>query len=323
VRMQWAASVLVVGAMMTSLLAQGAPRQPQPREEPRTPSAEVALTFDDLPAHGPIPAGSSRVDIAQRIIEQLRAYQAPPIYGFVNAKDLTEHPEDAQVLRVWRDAGFPLGNHAFSHMDLHANSAEAFEQDVLANEATLRTYMEGQDWHWLRFPYLREGDTPEKYHAVRAFLAAHGYHVAQVTLSFDDYAYNEPYARCLAKQDTKAIAWLEESFLTRAGESLTRGQEASRTLFQRDIPHVMLLHIGGFETVMLAQLLHLLQARGFVLTTLPAAARDPAYAEDPKLPANWNGTFLQQLLRARQPPPAAPAPPAGSGIFEKLATLCR
>jgi peptidoglycan/xylan/chitin deacetylase (PgdA/CDA1 family) len=303
------------------------------------------LTFDDLPAHGPIPAGSSRVDIAQRIIEQLRAHQAPPIYGFVNAKDLIEHPEDAQVLRLWRDAGFPLGNHAFSHMDLHANSADAFQQDVLANEPTLRTYMEGQDWHWLRFPYLREGDTPEKYRAVRAFLAARGYRVAQVTLSFDDYAYNEPYARCLAKQDTKGIAWLQDSYLTRAGESLTHGQEAARTLFQHDIPHIMLLHIGGFETVMLGRLLDLLRQRGFALITLPEAARDPAYAADPTLPGNWNGTFLQQLLRAKQPPPAAPAPttstptasaptaptptgpatapPAAASIIEQLAALCR
>lgn len=325
-----ATALLMLGVMMTSPLAQQAPNQ---QSAPSQQKAEVALTFDDLPAHGPIPTGSSRVDIAQRIIETLRGHQAPPIYGFINAKDLTGHPEDAQVLRLWRDAGFPLGNHAFSHMDLHANSTEAFEQDVLANEATLKTYMEGQDWHWLRFPYLREGDTAEKYHAVRAFLAAHGYRVAQVTLSFDDYAYNEPYARCLARQDTPGIAWLKESYLTRARESLGRGQEASRTLFQRDIPHVMLLHIGGFETVMLPHLLDLLHERGFTLTTLPAAARDPAYAEDPKLPANWNGTFLQQLLRARQPPPpaspppaaapAAAAPPPGAEVFEKLAALCR
>jgi peptidoglycan/xylan/chitin deacetylase (PgdA/CDA1 family) len=295
------------------LLATSAPRVTA--DGPR-----VALTFDDLPAHGPIPAGSSRAAIATSIIETLRSHHTPAVYGFINAKDLEQHPDDAEVLKLWREGGFPLGNHAYSHMDLQANTAEAFEQDVLANEATLTKYMAGEDWHWLRFPYLREGDTPEKYRAVRAFLADHRYRVAQVTLSFDDYAYNEPYARCLAKQDTKGIDWLKDSYLARADESLARGQAAAKALFQRDIPHVMLLHIGGFETVMLPRLLDLLQQRGFTLITLPEASQDPAYATDPALTGNWNGTFLGQLQRARQMPPT---PSAFPDIFDKLGALCR
>lgn len=236
-------------------------------------SARVALTFDDLPSHGPLPPGVTRVDIAKSIIAALQSHRAPPVYGFINAKQLEERPDDGQVLRLWREAGLPLGNHAYSHMDLHANPVEAFQQDVLANEAALRTYMGDRDWHWFRYPYLREGDTAEKHRAVRGFLDRQGYKVAQVTLSFDDYAYNEPYARCLAKHDTQGIDWLKESFLARASESLTRGQEASRTLFGRDIAHVMLLHIGAFQTVMFPRLLDLLQARGFTLTTLEEAAR--------------------------------------------------
>jgi peptidoglycan-N-acetylglucosamine deacetylase len=36
-------------------------------------TARVALTFDDLPAHGPVPPGLTRVDIADRIVEALRS----------------------------------------------------------------------------------------------------------------------------------------------------------------------------------------------------------------------------------------------------------
>jgi len=306
----------LLAATTTTLASQ----TPAPAKPAADTTARVALTFDDLPAHGPIPAGSSRVEIARRILDALHAHQAPPIYGFVNAKDLDQHPEDNEVLTLWRAAGYPLGNHAFSHMDLHANTAEAFEQDLLTNEPTLERLMAGQDWHWLRFPYLREGDTPEKYHAVRSFLTAHKYRIAQVTLSFDDYAYNEPYARCLAKQDTAGIEWLQASYLTRADESLRRGQDLARTLFQHEIPHVMLLHIGGFETIMLPKLLDLLKQRGFTLITLPEASSDPAYAADPDVPGNWSGTFLGQLARARKLPPVPSSTP---DIFEKLGALCK
>jgi len=49
--------------------------------------------------------------------------------------------------------------------------------------------------------------------------------VAEVTLSFDDYAYNDPYVRCLAAKDSAGLDWLKASYASRAAAELTRGQE--------------------------------------------------------------------------------------------------
>jgi hypothetical protein len=67
--------------------------------------------------------------------------------------------------------------------------------------------MKDADWLWFRYPYLREGDTLEKRHALARFLKDQGYRVAQVTMNFDDYAYNDPYTRCLAKNDLTGIVY--------------------------------------------------------------------------------------------------------------------
>jgi peptidoglycan/xylan/chitin deacetylase (PgdA/CDA1 family) len=278
---------------------------------------EVALTFDDLPSHGPLPQGLTRVDIANSVIHALQAAEAPPIYGFVNAKRIDEDPSSAQVLQLWRDAGFPLGNHTFSHMDLNTNSLDAFEQDLLGNEPALRKFMGDQDWRWLRFPFLREGDTVEKHHAIGAFLKSHGYKVAEVTLSFADYNYNEPYARCLAKNDQQGIEALKQSYIDGASDSLAQGQKMANLVYGHDIKHIMLLHIGGFETVMLPKLLELLKERGFKLITLEEAASDPAYATDPDLPGNWGGTFLQQMMIAKHL-----QIPRGEDRMGKMESLC-
>jgi peptidoglycan/xylan/chitin deacetylase (PgdA/CDA1 family) len=263
------------------------------------PQHEVALTFDDLPSHGPLPSRLTRVDIAQSIIQALQAGHAPPTYGFINAKKLDDDPLNQQVLQVWRDAGFPLGNHTFTHMDLNTNSVENFEKDFLANEPTLQALMANQDWHWLRFPYLREGDTAAKHQAIEAFLKEHKYRVAQVTLSFGDYDYNEPYARCLLKNDTAAIEQLKKSYLDGAAQNLTDGVAMAEQLYGHDIKHVMLLHIGGFQTVMLPHLLELLKDRGFKLISLEDAESDPAYSTDPNMPGEWGGTFLDQVRIGR------------------------
>jgi peptidoglycan/xylan/chitin deacetylase (PgdA/CDA1 family) len=292
------------------------PLRPADAQTGTAPARRIALTFDDLPVHGPLPPGVTRTQVAQRIADTLVRYRAPQVYGFINARAMTQEPGSDEVLRIWRAAGFPLGNHAFSHMDLHTNSVDAFAQDILANEPTLRTFMGGGDWHWFRFPYLREGDTPEKYAAVRAVLAKQAYRVAQVTVSFDDYAYNAPYARCAAAGNREALSFLERSYMERAAESLVRGRDAAQRLFGRDINHVMLLHIGAFQTVMLPRLLDLLREQGYTLIGLPDAQADKAYEMAPTKPGPRLGTLLGQIEAA------PPTPWRSDGEFGRLSSLC-
>lgn len=280
---------------------------------------EVALTFDDLPVHGPLPVGMTRLEIASSVIRSLQAAHAPPSYGFVNAKSLEQEPSSAAVLEAWRAAQFPLGNHTFSHMDLSTNSAEGFEQDLIADESILKKYMGSEDWHWLRFPFLDEGDGLAKHRALQAFLEEHGYRVAEVTLSFGDYAYSVPYARCLAKSDQQGLGQLKQSYLNAAEKSLEQGRALSVELFGRDIKHVMLLHIGSIEAVMLPQLLELLKQRGFTLVTLAQAESDPAYSMHPDPPDHWNGTFLEQMMRARH----LAMPKDSTDWLSKLDAVCR
>jgi peptidoglycan/xylan/chitin deacetylase (PgdA/CDA1 family) len=281
--------------------------------------AQVALTFDDLPSHGPLPPGMTRVDVAKSILGTLKEWKAPSVYGFINAKLLEAEPRDAEVLKLWTEAGFPLGNHSYSHMDLHTNTAEAFTADVAANEPYLQKWMPTGDWHWLRYPYLREGDNPDKKKAVTTYLDQHGYKIAQVTLSFGDYAWNAPYARCATKNDTQAIDELKASYLKAAEDSLRVGQAMSTSIFGRDIKHVMLLHIGSFETVMLPKLMELLKAKGFTLIRLDDAESDPAYKTEVAPLTRWDGTLLEQLVRAK----GLKSPPRAESPFPRLDAMCR
>lgn len=281
---------------------------------------EVALTFDDLPVHGPLPGKVTREDIANSIIHALQAANVPPTYGFVNAQRIQEDPSTEQVLKLWRKAGFPLGNHTFSHMDLNSNTTEAFEKDLEANEPILKKYMDGQDYRWLRFPFLHEGKNPEQHKEIEDYLKKRGYKVAEVTLSFGDYLYNEPYARCVAKNDTQAIDWMKKSYLDGSVADLDHAEQVSKLVYGRDIKHVMLLHIGGFDAIMIPDLIKTLQQHGVKLISLQDAESDPAYATSAQLPGVWQGTFLQQMMVERHI-----TPPSGGGenVGAKLAGLCR
>src|SRR3546814_6760163 len=74
----------------------------------------------------------------------------------------------------------------WSHMNLNENALAAWQADLLRDEAVIAPLMTDGDWHWLRYPYLAEGETPDKWQAARRFLAGHGYRIASVTMSFGE-----------------------------------------------------------------------------------------------------------------------------------------
>jgi peptidoglycan/xylan/chitin deacetylase (PgdA/CDA1 family) len=280
---------------------------------------KVALTFDDLPVHASLPAGMRRSDVARRLLEALRAHAVPPTYGFVNANSLGDEPDHAEVLRLWREAGHLLGNHTFSHMDLHANTVEAFGQDVVANEPTLRMLMGSDDWRWLRYPYLHGGETGEKRRAAARLLADRGYRIAQVSLNFDDWAFSDPYVRCLSKNDAAAVEQLQERYFRRASESLAADLARAARVFGRDVPHVMLLHAGAFQAATLPRLLQLLGASGFQFVTLQEAQSDSAYAMRVDRPFPSGATWLDEMAAIKGIETSRP----GDDTLAQLATLCR
>lgn len=275
-----------------------------------TRAQQVAITFDDLPAHGPLPAGTTREDVTRKILAAFKDAGVPEVYGFINSAKLQQHPEDIKVLQLWREAGQPLGNHTFEHMSLNSNPVEAFASNVEKDEPSLRDLMGKKDWHWFRYPYLNEGDTLEKRRAARSYLKAHHYRIAQVTLDFEDYAWNPPYARCLDKKDEKTIAWLRESYLGTATEYMKLGRQLSQQIFHRDIKYVLLMHIGAFDAEMLPQLLAQMKQQGFTFITLKKAESDSAYKTDPNIALNDGDTLLGQIAEARhlQLPPHAEKP---------------
>jgi peptidoglycan/xylan/chitin deacetylase (PgdA/CDA1 family) len=260
---------------------------------------KLAITMDDLPLNGTLPPGVSRAETARDVLAILKKGHVPPVYGFINAKRLEGNEDGAEALKLWA-AAEPVGNHTYSHMDLEQNSAEAFEREIEENEPVLELLDAKDHWHWLRYPYLHEGDTVEKRRTVRAYLKAHGYRIAQVTLDWEDYLWNTAYARCVAKGDAKSIAWLRSSYLSTASTFLDLGREQAKLIYGHEINYVLLMHLGAFSSTILPDALDLLKKKGFKLVPLEEAESDAAYEGDPDVGLHDAGTLLDQWMQVKQ-----------------------
>lgn len=279
---------------------------------------KVAVTFDDLPLNGDLPPGATRLEITRDTLAVLKKRHVPPAYGFINAKKLEGNADAAEALKLWAESE-PVGNHTYSHMDLNANPAEAFEREIEENEPSLELVApKDANWHWLRYPYLREGETVEKRRAVRTYLQARGYRVAQVTLDWEDYMWNSAYARCVAKNDKQSIAWLRSSYLNIESSYLDLGRDLAKVVYGRDINHVLLLHLGAFSTRILPDALDLLETKGFKMVTLEEAESDPVYAGDPDVGSKYGGTLLEQWMEAKK----IKFPPVMEKPYKQMQDIC-
>ncbi len=262
----------------------------------------IALTFDDLPAHDPLPRGDSHLETNRAILKALADAKAPAI-GFVNGARTESEPATAAVLDLWRAAGHPLGNHTWSHRRLTAADTVAFEAEIVRNEAVLEPTGDGS--RWFRYPFLAEGETAEVRARARGFLAGRSYGIASVTLDFGDWAYNAAYARCRDKGDRAAITALEARFMAAAEASLDGAKTLSRRLYGREIPLVLLMHVGAFDARMTPRLLELYRKNGASFVSLDEAQSDPFYRLDTGALPNAEPLTLENEARRRgiDPPP--------------------
>ncbi|HEX5283966.1 MAG TPA: polysaccharide deacetylase family protein [Bryocella sp.] len=260
---------------------------------------QVAFTFDDLPAHGPLPPGMARPAVVHSIVATLKREKMPPIYGFVNGFRVAQYPYQIHILEAWRAAGNPLGSHTWSHPEFDKLTVAQYEANIARNEPLLRKLAPADEWHWFRFPYLEEGNTVAKREELRAWLSQHGYRIAEVSMDFQDYNWNDSYARCAVRHDEAAIQSLHDSYLAAADESIRVYRGIAQTLYKRDVPYVLLLHAGAFDARMLPELIALFRARGFTFVTLEEAMADPIYSFDPKVPSPEGNTFTEMVAQSR------------------------
>lgn len=259
----------------------------------------IAVTIDDLPwarVDTILPADLQTRHAA--LMAQLRQADVP-VVGFVNENKLEVdgqvQPARVQMLRDWLDAGYGLGNHTYSHMDLNAQGVAAFQQDFLRGEQVLRPLLaeRGQRPQWMRHPYLRAGRTAEDRAAMDGFFRDHGYRVAPVTVDNGEWVWAFAYANVMNEQPPSAareatLAQLRKGYVPYMLNKLDYYERQSQALLGYALPQVWLMHANELNAATFAELVAATRRRGYRFITLEEAMRDPAYARGAE---GYNGRY--------------------------------
>ena len=147
---------------LSACAAEPAPQVVQADTIP-APTRTVALTFDDLPGVFLDASLTEARSANEKLLAALKRGGAHAT-GFVNEDKLRGSDARAALLELWLDAGLDLGNHTYSHPDLHRTELTAFQDDVLRGERVTRALMaaRGKAPRYFRHPFLHTGETLEK-----------------------------------------------------------------------------------------------------------------------------------------------------------------
>jgi peptidoglycan/xylan/chitin deacetylase (PgdA/CDA1 family) len=251
------------------------------------PERLMAITIDDLPM---VSAVSVPVDVhdalTRQLVGSLVRHRVPAI-GFVNENKLSDphgnpDPRRIRLLEYWLEAGLALGNHTWSHPDLHRTSLADFERDLLRGEATTRPLLlaRGKLIRFFRHPYLHTGASLAVRDSLVEFLDGHGYEVAPVTIDNSDYRFARAYDLARARGDSAMATRIAATYLDYMDSVVTFYEGQAEAIIGRAIPQVLLLHANALNAHTFDALARRLTGRGYHFVSLELALRDPAYQSE-------------------------------------------
>ncbi len=260
----WA--LLLVGA--GSILSSAAQAEP------------VALTFDDLPVMSLYDDVAYQQTTMTRLIKGLHRHHYPA-FGFAIGGDVESGPDNLgeKLLDQWMQAGFPVGNHTWSHNSLNKTPVDAYIADVAKADEVLRRLMQprGQTPKWFRHPYLETGANLDDKHRFEAWLKTQGYRVAPVTMENSDWLFSPVYDHALKTGDLAKAKAVRRAYLNYTARAVTWYRAAGVDLLGRRPAFVFLLHSCRLNADSIDELARILKKNGLKPVSLDAAMRDPVY----------------------------------------------
>lgn len=227
---------------------------------------EIAITIDDLPFVGTNSATKGNLGRAHdrfgKILDALVNAHVPAT-GFVIANSIATG--QWELLQAFRDAGFGLGNHTYSHADLNRTSAERYIAEIAKADKILSPVMTQPKY--FRYPYLAEGRGATK-QAVQNYLVENQYIIAPVTIDSKDYQFNERLLHISWRVRDEYVPKIKKEYLNYVWQQTLKAEKQSK---DGSSTQILLVHANLLNSHCLADLIQMYKDHGYQFVTLDQA----------------------------------------------------
>lgn len=243
----------------------------------RKPATQFSITMDDY--HWRNAVKQTAQERNQSILDTLSKHSIKAA-AFVIGRNV-EDQEGKDLIAAWDKTGHLIGNHTYSHRNLNAPDADlkAYQEDILRAEALLKEFSRFRKY--IRFPMLKEGDTPAKRDGMRTFLAQNGYRNGHVTIDNSDWAVDQRLTARLKKVPNADLKPYREFYLEHMWARAEYYDSLARRVAGRPVKHTILTHFNLLNGLFLNDVIEMLKRKGWQPIDAEDAFTDPVFATQP------------------------------------------
>ena len=245
----------------------------------RKPATQFSITMDDY--HWRNAVKQTAHERNQSILDTLGKHSIKAA-AFVIGRNI-EDQEGKDLIAAWDKAGHLIGNHTHSHRNFNAPEADlkAYQEDILRAEALLKEFPRFRKY--IRFPMLKEGDTPAKRDLMRAFLAQNGYRNGHVTIDNSDWAVDQRLTARLKKDPDADVKPYREFYLEHMWARAEYYDSLARRVAGRPVKHTILTHFNLLNGLFLNDVIQMLKRKGWEPINAEDAFTDSVFLAQPNV----------------------------------------
>ncbi|HHF7374317.1 polysaccharide deacetylase family protein [Legionella bozemanae] len=229
---------------------------------------EIAITIDDLPFVGSgssTPASLKRTQNRFMAIVNALVNNQVPATGFVIGEAVAKNEWD--LLETFRNQGFALGNHTYTHKSLNNMSADKYIADIDRADTVLAPVL--TEPKYFRYPYLAEG-TGQKKQKVYDYLAAHQYTIAPVTIDSKDYEFNARFYRIPYRKRAQNLPAFKKRYLAYIWQQTLRAEKNAKG---KNVKQILLIHANLLNSLCLEDIIEMYRKNGYKFISLADALK--------------------------------------------------
>lgn len=232
---------------------------------------EIAITIDDLPFVGSgtsTPANLKRTQDRFMALVKVLVDNQVPATGFAIGGAVAKNEWD--LLETFRNQGFALGNHTYTHLSLGSLSAEKYIADIERADVKLAPVM--TEPKYFRYPYLSEG-TGAKKQKVLDYLSAHQYTVAPVTIDSKDYEFNARFYRIPYRKRLTSIDQFKKQYIAYIWKQTLAAERRANKAGGAPVKQILLIHANLLNSLCLDDVIQLYKKNGYKFISLADALK--------------------------------------------------
>lgn len=244
----------------------------------------------------------------------------------------------ANLVRMWRDAGFEIGIGRYKHIWFTETPDEDYIANAEKNEKIVKEILAEKNLtlKYFSYPFLNTGRTVEDQTRYESWLDSRGLTSVKYTINNQEWMYSFAYDAARNDNDTNKMQEVRAEFLDYMTKIFDHYEAYSAEMFGRDISQTMVLTPSRLVADAADELFGMIENRGYQFVSMDEALKDEAYQMPEAHVENENGISwferwqmaqgkklrdepkvsesVEQIWNNRNknippPPPPPPAPP--------------